>query len=464
MNFAIIALIAATAVGSANAELRGTQHELDSTVDADLLRAADALTAHLAAAPPSGADWERHRERFMAWIDSGADWERFMAWIESVQNPPLCSGAKFVVIGDPGGVGIGALASHFHQTFITLLAQGNAMMFDTKNAHSYADPALCAAQDWTCFFKPLTKCRHNPGAVLKRRDRWPCASYDPTKLQDLAGLAKPHSRLFYEAAVAAYFMRPNARLLAAEAALREEMSIPASGDANHLSLYIRHGDSAHDGRPWIPLEHYAALAEVVEYWNMPGVATIFLGSDDRKAITDLKEHFANAKWGLSGARITHIPDKYFLKMNIAEAAARQIDATTAKLKGQTTPAAAKGWDEGTLLLVQTRIFAATRGVIGTLSANMFKMVFLLASARSQGERPPAVWDAIGNTFFGCHDRMRFPKGDWTQYATKNRDVWLRNECAMKPKSEHAREGGLIQECTRLGARRLGGGARNTSIP
>ena len=43
MNFAIIALVAATAVGSANAELRGTQHELVSTVDADLLHAAELI-------------------------------------------------------------------------------------------------------------------------------------------------------------------------------------------------------------------------------------------------------------------------------------------------------------------------------------------------------------------------------------------------------------------------------------
>ena len=459
MNFATIALVAAIAVGSG-----GTQHELDSTVDADLLHAADALTAQLAAAPPSGADWERHRERFMAWIDSGADWERLMAWIDSVQNPPSCSGAKFVEIRDRGGQGIGSLATCVHQSFIMLLAQGNAAMFDMTHKISFADPALCAAQDWTCFFKPLTKCRHNPGVVLTYRNRDACASYDPTKLQDLAGLAQPHSRRFYEAAVAAYFMRPNARLLAAEAALREEINLPASGDANHLSLYIRHGDSGNDGRAWIPLEHYAALAEVVEYWNMPGVATIFLGSDDRKAVKDLKEHFANKQAvhdGLSGVRITHIPDKYFLSLSndfvrSDRSVAREMKSIIAKMEGQTTPASAKGWDEGTVLLAQVRIFAATQGVIGTMSANEFKVVFLLASARSQGEHPPGVWDAIGDTYFGCNMQRRFPHGDWAQYAANNRDQWLRNECAMKPptvgEDPNAREGGLEKECKRLGAR------------
>ena len=283
-----------------------------------------------------------------------------------MQNPPSCSGAKFVEITDWGGAGIGSLASCFHQTFITLLAQGNAAMFDVTHKISFADPALCDAQDWTCFFKPLTKCRHNPGVVLTYHDRICCNKANPTKLQDLAGLAQPHSRRFYEAAVAAYFMRPNARLLAAEAALREEINLPASGDANHLSLYIRHGDSGNDGRAWIPLEHYAALAEVVEYWNMPGVATIFLGSDDRKAITNLKEHFAKASVhdGLSGVRITHIPDKYFLSLSndfvrSDRSVAREMKSIIAKMEGQTSPASAKGWDEGTVLLVQVRIFAAT---------------------------------------------------------------------------------------------------------
>jgi hypothetical protein len=327
---------------------------------------------------------------------------------------------------------------------------------------SFADPALCAAQDWTCFFKPLTKCRHNPGVVLTYRNRDACASYDPTKLQDLAGLAQPHSRRFYEAAVAAYFMRPNARLLAAEAALREEINLPASGDANHLSLYIRHGDSGNDGRAWIPLEHYAALAEVVEYWNMPGVATIFLGSDDRKAITNLKEHFAKTSpRGHHALRITHIPDKYFLSLSndfvrSDRSVAREMKSIIAKMEGQTSPASAKGWDEGTVLLAQVRIFAATHGVIGTMSANEFKIVFLLASARSQGEHPPGVWDAIGDTYFGCNMQRRFPHGDWAQYAAKNRDQWLRNECAMKPptvgEDPNAREGGLEKECKRLGAR------------
>ena len=61
MSFAIIALVAATAVGSANVDLWGTQPELESSVD--LLP----VTAPLAAAPPH----------------HGADWERFLAWIEN---------------------------------------------------------------------------------------------------------------------------------------------------------------------------------------------------------------------------------------------------------------------------------------------------------------------------------------------------------------------------------------------
>ena len=84
------------------------------------------------------------------------------------------------------------------------------------------------------------------------------------------------------------------------------------------------------------------------------------------------------------------------------------------------------------------------------------MVFLLASARSQGERPPGVWDAIEDIFFGCKMRANFPQGDWAQYAAKNRDMWLRNECAMKPptvgEDPNAREGGLKKECERLEAR------------
>ena len=53
-------------------------------------------------------------------------------------------------------------------------------------------------------------------------------------------------------------------------------------------------------------------------------------------------------------------------------------------------------------------------------------------------------------------RANFPQGDWAQYAAKNRDMWLRNECAMKPptvgEDPNAREGGLKKECERLEAR------------
>ena len=380
------------------------------------------------------------------------DWEKFMAYLDEIQNPPSCAGVHLVAIMDRGGVGIGALLSHLHQTAITLLAQGHAVAFFASNATSrlaYVNPALCPEEDWTCFYRPLSKCTHHPEAIITVRDRWPCAKYDPKALQARAGLARPHARLFYEAAVAAFIMRPNARLGNAERAMREEIRLPLANDAHHLSLYIRHGDSSIDGRPWIPLEQYAAMAEVVEFWDMPGVATIFLGSDDRRALADVKRHFSHTS-ALSGARITHIPDKYFVRL-LPGAAARHIHGGVNPADDANTAAEAAGWDEGTVLLVQLHIFASTRGFIGTLSANMNKMAFLLASARHYGDRPQGIWDAAGDTFFGCHDRMSFPKGDWAEYAAKHRDEWLEAECAEKP--QQMWEQGLQKECTRLGVER-----------
>ena len=382
------------------------------------------------------------------------DWFKFMAYLETKHNPASCVGAHFVAIEDRSLAGIGALLSHFHQTAITLIAQGHAVVFATKlqtnHPHPYANPKLCPAQDWTCFLQPMSKCTHHPGAVITLRDRWPCANYKPETLQELAGLAEPHSRLFYEAAVAAYFMRPNARVRAAELAVREEITLPIARDGNHLSLYIRHGDSANDGRPWIPIRHYAALSQVVEYWEMPGsLGTIFLGSDDRQALADITDHFAHTP-GMESMRIAHIPNKYFERL-VPDTAARHIRGgidPDDHAKGVVTPAQARGWDEGTMLLVELRIFASTKAFVGTLNANMNKMAFLLASARHYGDRPQGFLDAAGDTFFGCHDRMRFPKGDWAEYAAKHRDEWLKKECDEKP--DKTRGQGMKKECSRLG--------------
>ena len=165
-------------------------------------------------------------------------------------------------------------------------------IFGRKNQEiMYANPEVCATRDFTCFFEPLTSCRNSSETlnVVKQTLRFPCAVFDPNVLRVRAGLKHSHSRLFYEAGAAAYLLRPNSRLRAAYATLRTEMNIR---EQQTLSVYVRHGDSEADGRPYVRLGHYADLAKMVAYWHLPDdVDTLFFGSDDGR----VKQAFSNSE-------------------------------------------------------------------------------------------------------------------------------------------------------------------------
>jgi hypothetical protein len=393
--------------------------------------------------------------------DDHADWQRYIAWIHSVQHPPSCAERlQFVEIKVADGSGLGSQIVKFNNAFLEALVRGKGVMFSDKSKVIYVEKRVCPSQMWTCYFQPLVtdSCRQQILTTRRAFKRGStCANIDTNKLQKLAGLERPHSRLFYEAGALAYLMRPNSRLVKAEQEIRDEIKLPITSTT--LSIYIRNGDSHRDGRPYIPLQQYAEMAVMVSLWDIPKLDNIYVGSDDARATEVVRSYFKSKSVRRMGnslfwyTKVVEIPDKYFMPRELNHPVARLIAGSAAGWgEAGHDPASAvsrdKGWDEGIILLVQIRIMAQSIGFIGSLGGNMNRLVFLLAAATNNGNRPRRSWDALGDTFQGCKYRGRFPYGDWANHVTKSRDKWFKQECNLKAPDK--REAPLKKECERVG--------------
>lgn len=84
--------------------------------------------------------------------------ERVARLLHAHQNPPDCSRARFLVLTREWHSGLGSNI-HVKAWMLLVAMMANRVLVDSPNvAWNMTNPANCPAQDWGCYFAPVSRC------------------------------------------------------------------------------------------------------------------------------------------------------------------------------------------------------------------------------------------------------------------------------------------------------------------
>eukprot|EP00306_Pavlova_sp_CCMP459_P008138 CAMPEP_0185157836 /NCGR_PEP_ID=MMETSP1139-20130426/2026_1 /TAXON_ID=298111 /ORGANISM="Pavlova sp., Strain CCMP459" /LENGTH=379 /DNA_ID=CAMNT_0027722941 /DNA_START=229 /DNA_END=1368 /DNA_ORIENTATION=+ len=373
---------------------------------------------------------------------------------------------------------------------ISALQLGKPFVHSTSPT-TYANPLTCEMANFNCYLESITRCdaawshgRQADGqtkcalSTEERNATGPARiSVAPSFAAVWASLdpAARASRAWVRAVIARYLLRPNAALRANVARLEHTLELDAPGAyARTAAVHIRHGDKWHESR-LVPTENYARVLGYLHMWH--GVETAFVGTDDPQAVSQIREELAAR--GLA-MRVVELPAREFvLQPSNRGAAGRMTHLFTRQQRAQArqqraqarqraqahmsksssqagTPDAGAEPDEGRTMLSQILMFARCEWMIGTLSSNIGRLVYLLRYGETHAGLGRHFIDMDGNEFTACPARKPWPVG-----SNGRRAPPLDPETALLIKTQNATIVRLTNRVHELESRKVRSGNSKT---
>ena len=319
--------------------------------------------------------------------DAAADAERLQADIRAVQQPSNCSlgGVLMPVLKE---YGMGATLHGLVKPLLHSLKTQTALLSPAFSM--YADRRRCAAADFTCYFRALSRCDRAPISVpgatstihARHVAKVPDAARhvnafmytEVTRNGDRAlPAAYRHRGLFWVVAqLLRYLLRPAPPLLAHIRRRQRELRWPR--DAPVLGVHVRKGDSCAPGegertvRVCDGLDAY--MPAIRRIGKAYGIRHVFLATDDGDTLRAARRH-TDFTW-------------LYLKDASASSALRQ----RARVEHLIAAGKLNGYDEGLGALLDMELLARCDAFVGKFTSNMDRLVFALMSGRRGGCVPP----------------------------------------------------------------------------
>jgi len=219
------------------------------------------------------------------------------------QHPADCSRAKFLVIEVEWPSGFGSTI-HVKATMLLLAAQSGRVLIDSPNiTWSMTNPKTCKAQDWSCYFAPLTNCTlpHSwrdaakPYTSPSQTEQYVTSASKPHAIDNLGQddfRALPRPWWFVHATL--YLIRPNRRTLSAACFLwnclthdKGEIRKP------YAAMFIRGGDKWKEAKLREPFEYFDLLGQVNNTLSGTGISSVYLGTDDARIMSQTVREFGD---------------------------------------------------------------------------------------------------------------------------------------------------------------------------